>query len=70
MLTRTTLATRLHRLDRNFASTDCANCAGWSAIALEDDDGRAARPLACPDCGRVVAIRTLVCVIGIPLETL
>jgi hypothetical protein len=69
MLTRASLPKRLSRLDLALASTGCVACAGWSEIALGEDDGRPTRPVTCPDCGRAVPIRTLVCIIGVPVKT-
>jgi len=63
------LPKRLSRLDLALASTGCDACAGWSEIALGDDDGKSARPTICPNCGRVVPIRALVCIVGVPIET-
>ena len=61
---------RLAKLDQVFSSRGCHLCRGWSAIVLCDENDQSARPERCPDCGRVVPIRTRVCIVGIPLETI
>lgn len=47
-----------------------ATCRGWCGTVLVDDDGNRGRPERCPDCGRLVRIRVLLHLVGIPLDAL
>jgi hypothetical protein len=38
------------------------------ATVLGDDQGARSRPERCPDCGRVVPIRHVVVIAGVPLD--
>ena len=45
----------------------CGTCRAWCGIVLADDDGNRSRPERCPGCGRLVQIRSVVLVVGVPL---
>jgi len=62
-----TVATRLVALER-LVPVGCATCRSWAEIVLGDEDGVRSRPERCPDCGRVVPIRHVVVIVGVPLD--
>jgi hypothetical protein len=45
----------------------CGTCRGWWSIVLGDDVGNRSRPERCPDCGRLVPIRLVTVIVGVPL---
>ncbi len=48
----------------------CGVCRTWCHVVLRDDDGNRDRPERCPGCGRVVPIRLLLHIVGVPLDAL
>ena len=48
--------------------TGCAVCRVWSGTVLVDDFGTTTRPNRCPECGRLVPIRTVVRLVGVNLD--
>ncbi len=46
----------------------CSICRDWWDTVLVDDDGTSQRPERCPQCGRLVPIRTLVHLVGVRLD--
>ncbi len=46
----------------------CETCHSWWDTVLIDDDGQTQRPERCPGGGRLVPIRTVVHVVGVPLD--
>lgn len=47
------------------APEGCPTCRSWWGTVLGNDDGERSRPERCPECGRVVPIRSVVVVAGI-----
>ncbi len=50
--------------------TGCDICRRWWEVAIVDDDGNTQRPERCPECGRLVPVRTWVHIVGVPLDAL
>ena len=50
------------------APVGCPTCLSWSRVVYEDDQGNRTRPDRCPDCGRLVTVRLVRVVYGVPLE--
>lgn len=46
----------------------CPICRRWDGLVLADDAGTHSRPERCPGCGRLVPVRCVVVVVGVPLE--
>ncbi|MDP9355237.1 MAG: hypothetical protein M3R02_08135 [Chloroflexota bacterium] len=46
----------------------CGVCRTWWEVVLRDDEGNRDRPERCPGCGRVVPIRLLLHIVGVPLD--
>ena len=65
----TNLGKRLATLEAR-APVGCAACRGWGGLVLGDDEGTRSRPERCPGCGRRVPIRSLVVLVGAPLEAI
>lgn len=57
---------RLVRLDAAIPQV-CDACRLWEDVPIVDDVGATQRPERCPDCGRLVPVRTWVRVVGVPL---
>jgi len=58
---------RLARLEAAIP-TGCGACGAWWDTVLSDDFGATQRPDRCPACGRLVPIRTMIHIVGIPLD--
>jgi hypothetical protein len=63
------VATRLVALERR-VPVGCATCRTWMETVLGDEDGTRSRPERCPACGRVVPIRHVVVIAGVPFAAL
>ena len=63
----TGLGKRLGRLEAR-TPAGCATCHDWYGLVLGDDEGHRGRPERCPDCGRLVPIRLVTVVVGVPLD--
>lgn len=46
----------------------CGECRGWCGTVLVGDAGATQRLERCPSCGRLVPIRTLIHIVGVPLD--
>ena len=62
----TRLGKRLATLEAR-TPVGCASCRGWGGLVLGDDAGTRSRPERCPACGRLVPVRSLVVLVGVPL---
>ena len=65
-MNRRRIGARLARLEAR-APIGCATCALWDGLVLGDDAGTRSRPERCPACGRVVPVRHLLVLVGVPL---
>ena len=65
----TKLGKRLSMLEAR-APAGCATCRAWCGVVLGDDAGNRSRPERCPGCGRCVPIRSVVVIVGVPLEAI
>jgi hypothetical protein len=63
------VATRLVILER-LVPVGCPICRLWMGTVLGDEDGTRSRPERCPDCGRVVPIRHVIVIVGVPFAVL
>jgi hypothetical protein len=61
------VATRLVALERQIP-IGCPTCRWWMEIVLGDDTGARSRPERCPECGRLVPIRHVIVIGGVPLD--
>ena len=63
----TGLGKRLATLEAR-APAGCATCRHWYGVVFEDEAGDRTRPDGCPDCGRLVPVRLVRVILGVPLE--
>lgn len=68
-MNRTGIGARLTRLEARVPA-GCATCPRWDGLVLADDAGNRSRPERCPDCGRVVPVRSLLILVGVPLAAI
>jgi hypothetical protein len=61
-------AQRLIRLEQELRPVGCATCRYWMQTVIEDGEGNRSRPERCPGCGRLVPIRMIRRIIGVPLD--
>jgi hypothetical protein len=69
MMATRSVVTRLLRIE-DALPEGCDHCRPWYEVTLGNEDGSTMRPESCPSCGRVVPIRMVHVVVGVPWEAL
>jgi hypothetical protein len=65
----TRLIPRIQKLEAR-QPVGCELCRYWCGTVLQGDDGACTRPKHCPECGRLVPIRTVVHLVGMALAAI